>query len=87
MYCQRTYVVIMFFNLQNLFPLFNIINIEEMSLAAHMPKIEIEKMTWNSFIPATPSREVRSTDLNIDLEPMEIRTFIVEVVPKTRNFV
>ncbi|KAK9731131.1 Glycosyl hydrolases family 38 C-terminal beta sandwich domain [Popillia japonica] len=74
-------------NIGNLFPLFNIINIEEMSLAAHMPKIEIEKMTWNSFIPATPSREVRSTDLNIDLEPMEIRTFIVEVVPKTRNFV
>ncbi|KAI4470603.1 alpha-mannosidase [Holotrichia oblita] len=74
-------------NIRNLFTLFNVVNIEEMSLAAHMPKAEIEKMPWNSVIPETLSRKFRSADLNIHIMPMEIRTFIVEVVAKTRNLV
>ncbi|GJQ67661.1 hypothetical protein Trydic_g16491 [Trypoxylus dichotomus] len=74
-------------HLDNLFTLFDVVSIEEMNLAANMPKADIEKMSWNTYDYGS-GRELskaKNIDLTIRLEPMEIRTFIVQVVAKSHT--
>ncbi|KRT80854.1 glycoside hydrolase, partial [Oryctes borbonicus] len=71
-------------NLHNLFTLLDIANIEEMNLAANMPKADIEKMSWNTYESKNRRKFIKAKDidLTINLEPMEIRTFILQVIAK-----
>nr|XP_060620901.1 lysosomal alpha-mannosidase [Anolis sagrei ordinatus] len=71
-------------NLQNLFSSFNIISLQEMSLAANQKREEMKRLIWQSAKGAAEQKadSARLDQTQITLQPMEIRTFLAHVQPQ-----
>ena len=74
-------------HLDKLFTSFSISSIEEVTLGANLNINKLNRLKWNvqqdNSIPETGSRPVSgSQDLIITLTPMQIRTFILDIIPK-----
>nr|XP_022916135.1 lysosomal alpha-mannosidase-like [Onthophagus taurus] len=68
-------------NIDGLFTLFDIVDMQEMNLAGNVPIDEIDRMEWNgvSSVKTQSQRDVQSP---IVLKPMAIRTFILTITKK-----
>ncbi|XP_024086113.1 lysosomal alpha-mannosidase-like [Cimex lectularius] len=69
-------------DLNDLFTHFAITSVEEMMLGGNMKREESQRLHWNSKLNYKKRHVVKSNI--IDLNPMEIRTFIIEMKPSTR---
>ncbi|KAH9424744.1 carbohydrate binding [Dermatophagoides pteronyssinus] len=80
-------------NLRNLFTTFTITHVEEMTLSANQPINVIDKRLQfnyqssddNQFYYRPPSSTANNTSMDIELGPMEIRTFLIKISKPQRQ--
>ncbi|KAH0629645.1 hypothetical protein JD844_011874 [Phrynosoma platyrhinos] len=78
-------------NLQNLFSSFNVISLQEMSLAANQKREEMKRLIWQSSEGASSgAAEEQPSPASLDptqitLQPMEIRTFLAQIQHQARS--
>lgn len=68
--------------LQDLFIDFKIFDIQETTLGANQPQSEMNRMNWKSSSEFEGSENKNTNnikDLKIELNPMQIRTFVLKV--------
>ncbi|XP_070595631.1 lysosomal alpha-mannosidase isoform X1 [Erythrolamprus reginae] len=68
-------------NLLNLFSSFNIISVQEMNLSANQKRENMSRLIWQSpqEIAAERQSDTRLDPAHIELSPMQIRTFLVQI--------
>ena len=74
-------------HLDKLFTAFSITSIEEVTLGANLNMNKLNRLKWNiqqdNSIDESSWKPVSASgDLHITLAPMQIRTFILDIVPK-----
>lgn len=67
--------------MQDLFTLYKVNKIQELSLAANWEKDKLKRLKWQSQGSSPKVSEVNDTD-TITLQPMQIRTFLLDVGKK-----
>lgn len=67
--------------LQDLFTLFNVNKITELSLAANWEKSKLQRLRWQSQGSSNKVSEAKDTNTTT-LQPMQIRTFLLDVGKK-----
>ena len=75
--------------LDKLFKAFEISGVEEVTLGANLAKEKLERLEWN-VVNEVPSTEIRpglqmtpENGWSLTLQPFQIRTFIINLTPKT----
>ncbi|XP_024086114.1 lysosomal alpha-mannosidase-like [Cimex lectularius] len=68
-------------NLNKLFSNFVVTKAEEMMLGANLKVVESQRLQWLTDLKLQKTQEL-SKDFNIVLDPMQIKTFIIEMHPK-----
>ncbi|KAG8128822.1 hypothetical protein E2320_015703 [Naja naja] len=68
-------------NLLNLFSSFNIISVQEMNLSANQKRENVSRLIWQSTqgIAAERQSGTRLDPAHIELSPMQIRTFLLQI--------
>ncbi|XP_066260222.1 lysosomal alpha-mannosidase-like [Euwallacea similis] len=66
-------------NIEELFTAFKIVSLRETNLSANQWSEEVQRMMFNRNGPAEVKEPLKDDDFDIALDPLQIRTFVVEI--------